>query len=239
MTEKELHQQKEIERLQKKVQALSNAYEQAVRELNQLKNEKNSKCVMKKGRPPIDGSVKVRVLSLYQQGMSMRMIAEKEQIALGTTHKIIRQAAERSLKWYLYFDREEPATLIHVSPVEQKVWIRNFTDNMISRAFGVKENPDWDDFLHFLESRCMPRTRYGIKEELRMLGLDVYDPFLIVEITSGRVYEDHQWLKVLDQEQASMFGNIQVGKSKCQEDEELLIRLRKYAEEWRRHESEY
>lgn len=237
MTEKEIRLQKEIERLQKKVQALSKAYEQAVQELNQLKQEK--KIVTKKGRPPVEDGIRVRVLSLYRQGMSMRAIAEKEQIALGTTHKIIRQAAEKSQKCYLFYDREEPATFIKASPLEHKVSIINFTDNMISRAFGIKEKPDWEDFLDFLESRCMPRTRYGIEEELRALGLDAYDPFMIVEITSGRVYEDHQWLKVLDQEQASALGDIYVGKGEAKRTEKLIRRLKGYAQEWKRYEGEY
>ena len=70
------------------------------------------------------------------------------------------------------------------------------TDDIIHRAFGVVENPTWEDFLEFLEERCFPRTRDNLKLILQDLELDFYDPFYIIEKTQGRMGEDMQWLKV-------------------------------------------
>lgn len=66
---------------------------------------------------------------------------------------------------------------------------------MIHRAFGIKAKPTWEDFEEFLESRCFPRTRDGLRMILDDIGLDFYDPLAIVEKTKGRMAEDFQWMK--------------------------------------------
>ena len=66
----------------------------------------------------------------------------------------------------------------------------------LHRAFGVRELPTWDDFMEFLEDRCIPRERDGLRYYLEALGLDEYDPLAIVQRTEGRMAEDHQWLKI-------------------------------------------
>lgn len=193
MTEREKQQQKEIERLQKKIKALSEAYSSSVQELNALKNEKSAK--KHRGRPGINSKTSARIVFLYQQGKTMRQVAEETNTALSTVHKVIAEVSKESRMVYIYMDRETPSTIIDVCGATGKVKILNLTDDMISRAFGIKEKPDWEDFEEFLESRCMPRTRYGIREELEDMGIDTYDVFRITEQTSGRVYGDAQWLK--------------------------------------------
>jgi hypothetical protein len=66
----------------------------------------------------------------------------------------------------------------------------------LNRAFGVKTKPTWEDFEYFLEDRCVPKTRFGMKEILKDYGLDSFDPLAIIEKTGGRMAEDHQWLKL-------------------------------------------
>jgi len=202
MTQKEIMQQKEIERLQKKIRKLTEAYSGTVEELNQMKHASAEK---RRGRPPVDELKRARILALCQQGKTMRQIAKEVDAAVGTVHKIISQAAEKSRTIYVYMDREEPSTVIDTYPAVRKVKIFNLTDDMISRAFGVRETPSWEDFEEFLESRCMPRTRYGIREELKYMGIDVYDPFQIVGVTDGRVYGDYQWIKTMDQSFAAKY----------------------------------
>lgn len=197
MTSQEVRQQKEIERLQKKVSALTEAYSQAVKELEELKAGMVS-C--KRGRPRVKDDRKARILSLYQQGKSMRQVAAAVGVSASTVHKVIGEAVARTRVIYVFMDRDEPVTLIDVSNAIQRIKILNFTDDLISRAFGIREKPTWEDYEQFLESRCMPRTRYGIREELENLGLDFYDPVLIIEKTAGRVYEDSQWLWKMDPE---------------------------------------
>lgn len=111
---------------------------------------------------------------------------------------MIAEAASRTRTVYMYMDREEPATLIDACSTTCRVKIINFTDDLISRAFGIRTKPTWKDYEAFLETRCMPRTRYGIRDELKKLGLDFYEPMLIIEKANGRVYEDSQWLWKMD-----------------------------------------
>ena len=56
--------------------------------------------------------------------------------------------------------------------------------------------PTWDDFQNFLEERCIPRARAGLREYLEALGLDEYDPLEIIKKTSGRMAEDQQWIEI-------------------------------------------
>lgn len=77
----------------------------------------------------------------------------------------------------------------------KRIAIENETDEMIHRAFGIKAKPTWEDFEEFLESRCFPRTRDGLRMILDDIGLDFYDPLAIVEKTKGRMAEDFQWMK--------------------------------------------
>ena len=48
----------------------------------------------------------------------------------------------------------------------------------------------------FLEERCIPRQRAGLREYLETLGLSEYDPIAIIQKTKGRMAEDAQWLEV-------------------------------------------
>ena len=52
--------------------------------------------------------------------------------------------------------------------------------------------------MAFLEERCIPRQRDGIREYLGVLGLDEYDPWEIIKRTKGRMAEDQQWIEVVE-----------------------------------------
>lgn len=238
MTKKEMEQQQEIERLQRKVKSLSEAYERTVKELEALRREKAAHG--KKGRPSIDTEKKLKVISLYRQGNSMRAIAGKEGIASSTVHKIIAEASEKSRVVYVYADRELPATIIDACALTGKVKIINLTDDMLSRAFGINENPNWEDYENFLESRCMPRTRFGIREELSDMGIDSYDPFLIIGETAGRVYGDHQYLTKMKKNWICQYDKL-MKETGNQPDrkEKLLAFMRESEKEWKLHESQY
>ena len=92
--------------------------------------------------------------------------------------------------------QDECCTVILVNFKDRKIAVQNETDDVLHRAFGVKVRPTWADFEDFLESRCFPRTREGLRMILKELGLDDYDPLAIVEKTQGRMAEDFQWLKI-------------------------------------------
>lgn len=96
--------------------------------------------------------------------------------------------------WYMY--EQTACTLIDVHEVKREVYIKNFTDNVMFRAFGTEENPDFQMYEEFLESRCFPESRDKMKLILRDLDLPFYDPFLIIEKTEGRMAEDDFWIKI-------------------------------------------
>lgn len=180
------------------------------------------------------------MLALYQMGHKIPAIAEQMQMTPDAVEAVIKEGAKRSRIVYVFADREEPATVIDVCGLTREVKITNLTDEMLSRAFGIKEDPGWEDYEYFLESRCMPRTRYGIREELKGIGLDFYDPFLIVQKTRGRVYEDHQYLSRMDPEWIAQYDEIM---ETSKEDPERIKRLQKYLQAsegaWKLSEGQY
>ncbi len=89
-------------------------------------------------------------------------------------------------------------TEIFVSYKDNKVSIINHTNDLIDRAFGINENPSIKDFEEFLESRCVPRTRDGLKLYLRSIGVYYYNPLLIIEKTKGRMAEDNKSLILIE-----------------------------------------
>lgn len=94
-----------------------------------------------------------------------------------------------------FMDPKGVCTIIYADFKNRTVKIENKTDDILHRAFGVKENPTWEDFEFFLEDRCFPRTRDKMKLILRDLGLDCYDPLQIIGKTQGRMAEDQQWIE--------------------------------------------
>ena len=59
----------------------------------------------------------------------------------------------------LYFKNGETVlTKITADYKIESVAIQNYTSDIIDCAFGKKENPSWEDYLRFLESRCFPKT---------------------------------------------------------------------------------
>lgn len=90
-------------------------------------------------------------------------------------------------------------TVIDVDIMNCKVSFKNFTDQLILRAFGSKEEATYEDFEKFLESRCFPRERDKMKIELDLLGLRSYDPLSIIRKTEGRMAEDDCYL-IFDKE---------------------------------------
>ena len=102
------------------------------------------------------------------------------------------------LKTFIFHDGREACTRILADFTDRTVCIENYTDNSTKTAFGKNTMPTWDDFLEFLEERCVPRDRGGIREYLEALGLDEYNPLEIIKHTYGRMAEDDQWIEVIE-----------------------------------------
>ena len=139
-----------------------------------------------------------QTLSSYLNKQDQQMDALVESLRVWREYNRAFQevnAVEYSVRMDFMCD-EECCTQILVDFKRERIKIRNMTDKVVLRAFGINRNPTWEDFMEFLEERCFPRTRDNLKLILRDLDLDFYDPVNIIEKTKGRMGEDMQWIKV-------------------------------------------
>ncbi|MFG6331805.1 MAG: hypothetical protein K1W28_08290 [Lachnospiraceae bacterium] len=188
----------------------------------------------------VSRELRARVPALYQQGKDVETIADFLSLEPETVQAVLDEAERHSRIVYVYADGPLPATVIDVRNLTRKIEITNLTEELTSRAFGVKETPGWEDYEYFLESRCMPRSRYGIREELRDLGLDFYDPFVIVQKTRGRVYGDRQYLSRMSGEWILGYDEILKNtKEGSERTEKLKEYLRKSEGAWKLDEGQY
>ena len=95
-----------------------------------------------------------------------------------------------------YMHNQTICTIIDVNDIKQQIKIKNYTENIMFKAFGNNENPSYDDYQEFLKSRCFPETRDKLKLVLADLDLPFYDPFLIIEKTQGKMAEDNFWIRI-------------------------------------------
>ena len=142
------------------------------------------------------------MLALHQQGMGATDLAKKYHVSRQTIYKQLERAQSFSsdpnvMLRLNYMNRNELCTTIDVDFKHEKVKIKNYTDKIPLRAFGVVEDPTWEDFQWFLKDRCFPETRAHLKWVLDDTGVPFYDPLMIIEKTQGRMAEDQQWLEVI------------------------------------------
>lgn len=104
-------------------------------------------------------------------------------------------ASVSSVRTFAYYSGNTLCTRIYADFTRKEVRCINYISDPVKLAFGKNENPSWEDFMLFLEERCVPRKRAGIREYLEQHGLDEYDPLQIVLITGGRMAEDDRWIK--------------------------------------------
>ena len=95
-----------------------------------------------------------------------------------------------------FYDGQTLCSTIHADLTDRSLRVENHTKNLLKTAFGKNSAPTWEDFEDFLEERCVPRQRAGLREYLASLGLDEYDPLAIIQKTQGRMAEDDQWMEV-------------------------------------------
>ncbi len=95
-----------------------------------------------------------------------------------------------------FYDGEILCTKIVADFTDETLSVENTTEHIVKTAFGKNETPTWADFLRFLEERCVPKSRSGIREYLEAIGVEEYNPLDIIKKTSGRMAEDNQWIKL-------------------------------------------
>lgn len=163
------------------------------RQIAELQNSTEKRSV---GRPGIAMDKKELVILLYRQKLSIRKIADRVGISTGSVCNILNENREKlnMIVRMKYMYRDQCCTEIEADFTDKKIRIRNTTDDVFRRAFGNNLTPDWEQFEQFLEERCFPRSRHGMKLILRDMGLQSYDPWQIVHITQGRMAGDQHWI---------------------------------------------
>lgn len=109
-----------------------------------------------------------------------------------------KKAQSHNVKTLKFWNANTLCTTIVADFTDHTLCAENHTEQMVKTAFGKKRLPTWVDLMAFLEERCVPRQREGIREYLDTLGLDEYDPWEIVKHTQGRMAEDQQWIEVVE-----------------------------------------
>ena len=97
-----------------------------------------------------------------------------------------------------FYHGDSLCTTILADETAEKVLIENHTSDPLYTAFGVNDNPCWQDYQNFLEERCIPKSRAGLKEYLNAIGVDEYNPVEIIRKTKGKMAEDQSWLEVTE-----------------------------------------
>ena len=111
-------------------------------------------------------------------------------------YRTSRLAKGHDLMEIRYYSGDKLCTLICADRTVRDLRAENYTDNLVKTAFGINTFPSWEDLEDFLEERCIPRQRAGLREYLEALGLDEYEPIEIIQKTKGRMAEDDQWIEV-------------------------------------------
>jgi len=125
-----------------------------------------------------------------EQKNGVRAVGEE----LINLYKDKTQQASNIIK-FQYMKQNRVMADVTADYASKKVTVVNYTDDNVGKPFGVNTAPTVADFEAFLEDRCFPKARYDSKLILETLGLDWYEPLLIVKKTHGRMVDDCYWLK--------------------------------------------
>ena len=107
-----------------------------------------------------------------------------------------RLERKHDIRLLRFYDGSTLCTTIYADFTDEALIIKNHVNDPIKTAFGNNFLPTWDDFNYFLEERCIPRQRAGLREYLEVIGVGGYDPVEIIKKTAGRMAEDNQWIKM-------------------------------------------
>lgn len=107
-----------------------------------------------------------------------------------------KKAMGHNLKKLSFYDDKELCSTIFANFTDKTLKAKNYTDDIVKTAFGNNMLPTWEDFMNFLEERCIPKERSGIREYLEAIGVAEYNPIEIIKKTKGKMAEDNQWIEI-------------------------------------------
>jgi IS30 family transposase len=137
------------------------------------------------------------IIQMQQQEKTTKEIAQHFGVSRQTISKYLNKPLTDDYVMRIDFMyKQKICTEIYVDYAHQKIEIINRTNDIMKRAFGINENPTWQDFEEFLADRCLPKSRAMCKTILNRIGIDSYDSFQIIEKTKGRTAEDNQYLRI-------------------------------------------
>lgn len=93
---------------------------------------------------------------------------------------------------YMFGEVETANILVDIAK-RKVISLTNFLDpqpDFIKLPFGRRTDITFEDVEALLEERCLSRHNAVIKQYLDSIGLMMYDPWDIVEITHGEMAED-------------------------------------------------
>lgn len=149
-------------------------------------------------KPAITEEQLAEMIELRARGIAVNELAAKYKVTRQVISKYWRNATERpryTLRMSVKDEYIGLCAVIYVDFLHMKVAVENYTDDIVMRPFGVVTEPTWDDLEYFLEYRCWERGRADIKEILKSIGVDSYDPLQIIEKTDGRMADDNMWIE--------------------------------------------
>ncbi|MBE6904146.1 MAG: hypothetical protein E7480_06015 [Ruminococcaceae bacterium] len=141
----------------------------------------------------------VKELALAEQEIEISFDGEKITIAPFLAFDDFlnkKKALKHKLIIFNFFDKDILCTQICADFTDKTISVQNKTTNIIKTAFGKIKAPTWEEFQAFLEERCVPKSRSGIREYLEAIGVEEYSPIEIIKKTHGKMAEDSQWLEM-------------------------------------------
>ncbi len=137
-------------------------------------------------------SLWIREMGIDENKRNIELMFDGNSIYI-TAEKIIEEFVSQKktmghqLKKFSFFDDNELCSIIYTDFTDKTLKAENHTEDIVKT---------WDEFMDFLEERCIPKKRSGIREYLEAIGVAEYNPLEIIKKTKGKMAEDKQWIEI-------------------------------------------
>ncbi len=137
------------------------------------------------------------MLLMLKNGYRIDEIAHKFNTSRQVIGRYINKKPDKSFTHKItYMLGHKPMTIIYVNFFDKKIQIQNRTSNIYDMAFGKVISPNWEQFEIFINERVIPKDRVDLDKILKVIGVDHYDPLLIITKTKGKMEGDNYWMRI-------------------------------------------